>query len=174
MIKKSKTCSVCNKIKNFDEFFKNKSSSDGRYSQCRECRKENYQKNRKKILKQNKIRYQKNRVNRIKATADYRKRRIALQPDYRAVNWRRAFARKIGISPDVVEEYYKKQFMKQQAHCGICGRITEKLCIDHNHNKTGEESLRGLLCKSCNVGISWFDDKPNFCENASKYLRKYS
>lgn len=171
---KSKKCSHCNKVKSLDEFFKNKSSSDGRYSQCRECRKKVCKENRKKISVQQKIYYQENRVVIGKRTADYRRRRLELQPDYRAVEWRRRFARKIGISPAVIEEYYKKQFMKQQAHCGICGQITDELCIDHNHRKQGAKSLRALLCKFCNVAISWFDDNADACLNASTYLRKYN
>lgn len=139
----------------------------------KEYRKNYYMKNRKKILKGQAERYKKNSAKKIKAAADYRKRRLELQPDYRAVESRRALARKIGISPEILEEHYKKQFMKQQAHCAICGKITEQLCIDHDHNKTGEESLRGLLCGKCNVGICWFDDNSKFCENAGKYLTNY-
>jgi len=173
MIKKSKTCSVCGIEKELDAFVKNKASSDGRYSICKECSKLKYQQNKKEILKSQKIYYQANRADKIKAADDYRRRRLVVQPDYRAVESRRAFARRIRISPDVVEEHYKRQFMKQQAHCGICGRVTEKLCIDHNHRLQGAASLRGLLCGACNVGISWFDDNKDFCLNAGAYLSNY-
>jgi len=167
---KSKTCSKCGKTKDISAFVKQCSSPDGHCYECKQCRKEYYQKNKKEILAKSKVRYQGNRVKRIENTADYRKRRIKLQPDYRAVENRAAFARKLGISSDAVEEYYKKQFMKQQAHCAICGKITEKLCIDHNHKKQGIDSCRGLLCKSCNYGIGCFLDNPEFLGNAKQYL----
>ena len=172
MITKSKTCSKCGETKELDCFVKNCHSSDGHYSRCKPCGKANYEKNKEKILVRQKKYYQNNRDSQIKSAASYRKRRAELQPDYRAVESRAAFARKLGISPDVIEEHYKRMFMKQQAACAICGTRTEELCIDHNHKKQGHDSLRGLLCKPCNVGISWFDDVPKLLGNARTYLIK--
>jgi len=76
-------------------------------------------------------------------------------------------ARQLGMPFEELENWYNKQFMKQQAHCAICGKITEELCIDHNHT-TNE--LRGLLCRNHNVGLSWFDDNPEFLRKAADYL----
>jgi len=174
MVRKTKQCSKCKEVKDLSFFCKNNRSPDGHYSMCNGCRHKRYEQNAEKHNKKAKLRYQKNREKRIEQAAECRKKRLELQPDYRAVERRRALAKEIGISPDIIEEHYKKYFMKQQAHCAICGKITEKLCIDHDHNKTGKESLRGLLCKKCNVGICWFDDNADFCKNASSYLEKFN
>lgn len=178
----SKKCCHCKQIKSKSDFWKDKTKEDGLHHNCKSCgskmSKKSYKNKReewgKKYMPHTTRTPEEQKKVLVERAADYRKRRLVLQPDYRAVNWRRQFARKIGISSDIVEQYYKKQFMKQQAHCAICGRITEELCIDHNHRKQGVESLRALLCKFCNVAISWFDDNADACENASTYLRKYS
>lgn len=167
---KSKTCSRCGKTKSFGAFDKDSRSLDGYCGTCKDCRKKFYQENKKRILEQGKIYRRKNKGKIAKREADALRQRVKNQPDYYSVMNRKVLARKIGIDPDVLEQYYKKQFMKQQATCAICGKITEKLCIDHNHEKQGEDSLRGLLCKSCNYGIGCFKDNPEFLGNAKQYL----
>lgn len=190
MVQKSKTCCHCKETKSVSEFWKDSGHKDGLHHNCKECGRSFCQKSHRKkaaavgrqVLERprlvdeqkEKTYYERNREAVKKRTADYRRRRLVLQPDYRAVESRRAFARSIGISPDVVEEHYKRLFMKQQAACAVCGRVTEKLCIDHNHKKQGKDSLRGLLCGACNVGISWFNDNKDFCLNASTYLSDYN
>lgn len=69
---------------------------------------------------------------------------------------------------------------KQNCKCSICSkelnknRNTEKdksddLCIDHNHI-TG--SIRGLLCRDCNLAIGMFKDNIELLNNAIKYLKE--
>lgn len=57
--------------------------------------------------------------------------------------------------------------------CGICqieaDLLKECLHIDHCHT-TGK--VRGLLCRSCNLGLGFFRDSPELMNNASLYLEK--
>ena len=50
--------------------------------------------------------------------------------------------------------------------CMICGS-TEKICIDHCHY-TGE--VRGLLCRSCNLGLGMLGDNLYGLQLAINYL----
>lgn len=178
MVLKLKTCCHCKEIKPILEFWKDSSKSDGIHHNCKVCgnkmSKQSYRKKRaehgKEVIPRANRTPEEQRKVLVERAKKYREKRLTIQPDYRAVENRRALARKIGINPDVIEEHYKKQFMKQQAHCAICGKVTESLCIDHDHN-TNE--LRGLLCGKCNVGICWFDDNSEFCKNAGQYLTVY-
>lgn len=54
----------------------------------------------------------------------------------------------------------------QQGCCAICGRETD-LCADHDH-QTG--AVRGLLCRSCNVGIGFLGDTLEGVQRAVSYL----
>lgn len=54
----------------------------------------------------------------------------------------------------------------QKGLCKICKRDL-KLVVDHCHNSN---TVRGLLCNSCNRGIGYLGDDPNRCYQAYKYL----
>lgn len=69
-------------------------------------------------------------------------------------------------------EDWLKIWEDQNGKCASCGKPFIELSdahIDHNH-RTNE--LRGLLCKKCNFGISFFDDDPKLLSKAIKYLKK--
>lgn len=158
-----KKCRTCGKKKTLDEFydsiFKEKSRSfDGKYHACKECARasarrcyhKNFEKGRKKSILRNE---------------EYRKK----HPEVRVIERHRKLAREINIPYEEVRRFYNKQFMIQQAHCAICGKITEQLGIDHCH-KTNK--LRGLLCKSCNLAVGNLQDNSDICSKAEKYLKK--
>lgn len=67
---------------------------------------------------------------------------------------------------------YNRLFSKQQGCCAICGvhqsELSERLCIDHNH-ETGK--VRGLLCRSCNRGIGFLKDDFEITDKATTYLK---
>jgi len=78
-------------------------------------------------------------------------------------------------------EGYEKLLTKQGGVCAICGKppSTKRLAIDHDHNCCGGQKscggcIRGLLCSSCNSGISFFGDDIAQLESAISYLREYS
>ncbi len=57
-------------------------------------------------------------------------------------------------------------FEKQENKCRICHQ-KRKLCVDHCHT-TGK--VRGLICNSCNHGLGFFEDNPDFLVSATRYL----
>lgn len=80
-------------------------------------------------------------------------------------NSRRKYAlkRKYNIT---VEEYNSMMHL-QENKCAICGDMSEKLCVDHDH-KTGK--VRGLLCSNCNTSLGKFKDSIQILKNAISYL----
>jgi hypothetical protein len=69
-----------------------------------------------------------------------------------------------------------EQFYEDNNHiCAICGTTDtiqgqNTLCIDHCH---ASNKVRGLLCKSCNIGIGEFKDNKRLLLNAIDYLEEY-
>lgn len=51
---------------------------------------------------------------------------------------------------------YQSMLISQDNKCGICRKELTKPVIDHCH-ETGK--VRGILCQSCNVKISFNGDK---------------
>lgn len=65
-------------------------------------------------------------------------------------------------------EDYERMLTEQEGQCACCGRIPDKLVIDHDH-ATGE--VRGLLCYACNTGIGLLRDSPSTLDLAKDYLQ---
>ena len=60
-----------------------------------------------------------------------------------------------------------KQLLAERGEvCQLCGKEENPLSIDHNHI-TGV--VRGLLCKTCNVGLGMFHDDPALLRKAADY-----
>jgi hypothetical protein len=64
---------------------------------------------------------------------------------------------------------YQKLQDNQRYGCAICGSLFDEV-IDHDHI-TGK--IRGLLCRSCNVGLGFFKDDTERLQNAIDYLNKF-
>lgn len=63
---------------------------------------------------------------------------------------------------------YDRMFAEQGGACAVCGEEEEGyLHVDHDHT-TGK--VRGLLCKSCNIGLGMFKDSQGRLANAIDYL----
>ena len=77
----------------------------------------------------------------------------------------------------ITKKEREDMYVKQNGCCAICGvhqsKIKRKLFIDHNHEKKGKESVRGLLCFYCNSMIGFSKDDLKILTKAIKYLRKY-
>lgn len=58
-------------------------------------------------------------------------------------------------------------FSDQGGVCAICGRRQE-LHVDHDH-ETG--TVRGLLCRNCNLGLGQFFDNEEIMFDAIQYLK---
>lgn len=81
---------------------------------------------------------------------------------------------RMGISIDE----YNRILLSQNGVCATCknpelvsqnGKI-RSLSVDHDH-KT--DSIRGLLCYACNVGIGFFKDDPERLRRAAEYLEQH-
>ena len=87
-------------------------------------------------------------------------------PKNRSSNLRRRFG--------MTDQDYKKMLDSQDGACAICGTkepgTTGAFAIDHDH-KTGK--VRGLLCRSCNVGIGNLRDQPELLLAAARYLNEF-
>lgn len=77
------------------------------------------------------------------------------------------------IRYNITMETYKNMLEMQNGCCKICKKHTSelkrKLAVDHCH-KTGK--VRGLLCKSCNSGIGFFNDNLDILLSAIVYLKE--
>lgn len=65
----------------------------------------------------------------------------------------------------LTKEKYDSMVATNNGLCWICCK-RKAAVVDHDH-KTG--NVRGLLCKYCNIGLSFFDNK-TYYERALKYL----
>jgi hypothetical protein len=69
----------------------------------------------------------------------------------------------------------RQAILKEQNNsCAICGVHVEesatRFVIDHNHETN---TVRGILCNNCNVGLGFFKDQPGRLGQAIKYLMDY-
>ncbi len=106
---------------------------------------------------------------------------------YQEVGWywngearvcRRCFAEKerkrwLRVNYGMALEDFESLLVAQNAACGICGALFDPNvpdftpCVDHSHS-LGQ--VRGLLCRSCNLGIGHFKDDPARLRSAIVYL----
>ena len=79
----------------------------------------------------------------------------------------RPFLRKYGITP----EQYEVMLKEQKDKCKICERMFDEETtvphVDHCHS-TGK--VRGLVCRSCNTGLGFFEDNTEWLKKAITYL----
>jgi hypothetical protein len=59
--------------------------------------------------------------------------------------------------------------LDQKGKCASCGDVfnnSKNTCVDHNHI-TGK--IRGILCRTCNLALSHFNENPNKILGLLKY-----
>jgi hypothetical protein len=89
-------------------------------------------------------------------------------------NWAYNIKKKYNITVD----QYLGLYQLQNSGCGICNVPTSNhknksegvLVVDHNHSSG---TVRGLLCRLCNLGLAFFDDEILKLEKCLEYLRRY-
>lgn len=140
-----KYCRTCECWKALDEFHKDRSTKDGRQGQCKACRRARRltQRAKPEVLEAIK---QRNR--------DWWLRKNQADPEYRRATM---LAWRYGISP----EDYDRMLEAQHGRCLFCNlehSADKPLVVDHNHS-TGE--VRGLLCRSCNACLGWYENHRN-------------
>ena len=82
---------------------------------------------------------------------------------------------KFGLTNEQYTALYKN------ARCWVCGGKTStvagrtsRLVIDHDHEKEGPESIRGILCHYCNMAIGLAEDNPAMLRRMADYLDRYA
>lgn len=82
---------------------------------------------------------------------------------------------------NIDKEDFERMWKHQRGKCAICGvsmtfpenRVGQALscvAIDHNHSTN---TVRDLLCFSCNKGLGYFKENINFLKKSIKYLNKH-
>lgn len=171
-----------------------KENSEKRYVKNKEkinaATKAYYEANKEKICAHNKAReeahpekrksyfknyYLKNTEKINQATKAYYKNNTekinALTKAYYESNPEKTFESKLKHKYHLTLEGYYTLLEQQDGVCAICGKTcktNERLSVDHNHS-TGK--VRGLLCRTCNLGIGHFQDSPEILSKALDYLK---
>ncbi len=67
-------------------------------------------------------------------------------------------------------EDYDRMVEGQNGQCAICGEVTDKLHIDHDHSTN---KVRGLLCVLCNTALGKFKESKEILMQAIEYVERY-
>ena len=95
-----------------------------------------------------------------RSRAYYHGHKQDIQPILRRGQLKRLY----GLSP----ADYDALLAKQDGVCPICGKPSEEtLCVDHCH-ATG--TIRGLLCRKCNIALGCYEDDPATMITSLAYL----
>lgn len=133
---------------------------EGKYTRA------HYEKNKVSVLADEKKKYQADPCRKRVAARAYRKK----NPKKAALaQWRSHLKKKYGISIDDYDALY----VRQEGCCAICRGVPAqgRLHIDHDHT-TGQ--VRGLLCRSCNMGLGHFGgEDAAVLQRAAMYLRSH-
>lgn len=110
-----------------------------------------------------------NRLRTRKTTSNYSpERREEIKARFKSEPYKNSILlRTFGID----REYYRTLLAEQNSECAICAdSFTEENFpqIDHDHS-TGK--VRGLLCRTCNMGLGMFKDDTDKLSQAIKYLK---
>jgi|SRR5215471_1795036 len=69
----------------------------------------------------------------------------------------------------ITRQQYEELLELQDGICAICEGDLTNWHFDHDH-KT--DTIRGILCNSCNRGIGYLKDSPKILRRAAKYLER--
>ena len=139
-----KTCSRCGQVKPLDSFHKDKSRRDGRRDICKECAQEYYR-------------------------------------NWKRTNPDRARVAQIKYMYRMTADEYAAKLREQGGVCSICGKTPDEngkdLAVDHDHSccpgtRSCGKCVRGLLCRTCNLAIGYFQDSTELLLAAVAYLRR--
>lgn len=82
------------------------------------------------------------------------------QRDHRAEHLKRSYG--------MTEADYNTLLTRQHGKCAVCRRY-RRLVVDHCHTRN---TVRGLLCNSCNSLIGFAEENPAILHNAVAYLKR--
>ena len=153
-----KRCSNCKERKEFTDFHKNRSMSDGYQTWCKLCLTAAIYRDKPKKLA-------------------YIKKWQAEHPEQtHETKHKHRLRTQYALTPG----QYAELLAGQGGACAICrastpGRGRKKFCVDHDHTccpgRTAcSRCIRGLLCMNCNDGLGRFADSPALLSVATAYL----
>ena len=164
LIGDAKNCTECHALLPLDSFH-NGQGAKGRYSKCKPCRAQRY--DRQPKYKAQKAAYMRER----RATDPVfvaRYKELDKQPHRRYAKRDYQVFRQYGLTP-----FDLASMLEAQSHkCAGClstidlGKLTH---IDHDH-KTNK--IRGLLCNCCNIALGGARDNPETLQRLIRYLSK--
>jgi hypothetical protein len=78
----------------------------------------------------------------------------------------------------ITVEQYNDMVEVQGGRCAICNKIptgknhtSQRLAVDHDH---ATNTVRGLLCGTCNTTIGMIEDRPELLDRMRRYLAKHA
>jgi hypothetical protein len=198
----TKTCSVCKQEKPVTEFYILRAAPDGRGYACKPCAKEQatrWNAENRDRFNANQRRSRSARADDINARrrvrentdAEYRERRAAERQRYLETpegqanlkQYREAHRERVHLAYvlrtfNLSADDYQALRAKAKGRCPICKREPDEWVIDHDHSCCpGKGScgkcVRGMLCAHCNWALGHFEDDPERCRAAVRYLAKY-
>lgn len=158
------TCVGCGKEKNSEKFGIKIVSGEyaGKNNRCREC--EKFKQRQQEAIRKEKREQKIEEDNAVLMAMPYAERVKVVQRD----KLKRHIKSHYGIHVGRYDEMLKAQ----NGLCAICHnppKEYDSLVVDHDH-ATGY--VRGLLCRSCNIGLGHFRDSSENLSNAAEYLKK--
>ncbi len=163
-----KICGNCGDAKPLTEYYRDKSSSDGYASQCKECkrayRREHYQKNRERTLRVNKLYRDKNKEKIAYMDAAYRERnkeaiKLKKQLYYQTEQGRAARARAIAKNKlrykvaKQLNQAVKYGKIKKPSNCSACGRAADSRHLHGHHEDYSKPYDVIWLCHICHKDL---------------------
>lgn len=174
-----KKCFRCKEIKHNTEFNTDSSKKDKLHSYCRKCVRAKYVIDNDKRRKMGREGYYRTKSKdpdkfRTKARNWYHKNSLYVKSKLLVPFWP-------GSTPEEALDKYNLLSKEQNEKCKVCNqpetyldnktRKLHKLVVDHCHT-TG--TVRGLLCRNCNLGLGHFKDNPELLLKASIYLNMFN
>lgn len=159
-----KPCSTCGIVKPFDEYYRDKRATDGRYCSCKPCQRDKTAAWRARNVE----RYRDTQARWRAANPD------ALREMGRRYYWTHRHGPWLKYRYGITLAEYDRMLAEQGGVCAICQRPptahirARRLSVDHDH---GTGRVRGLLCDACNRGIGSIPD-PTWLQNAASYLER--
>jgi hypothetical protein len=156
MRKVKKRCTKCGADKLLIEFSVHEGTSDGLFSWCKSCQRI-YLRHRRKTRSQDPV------TTKVLQRLQLERHEKRLQARKRS-----RLQRIYGITPEQHD-----QMMQQQNYlCALCGcELTSDAVpsVDHSHET---ESIRGIVCRKCNLMIGLAEDNPKILYLGIKYLHQ--
>jgi hypothetical protein len=73
---------------------------------------------------------------------------------------------------------YNRMMLEQGGSCAMCGEKLKKrkrnYPVDHDHSKSGPESVRGIVHDQCNRIIALLENEPEKVQKAREFLSRHS